>query len=195
MNIVLDMDGTLIDSHEQSIYTRPGLQDFLWFCFKHFETVGIWTMASEGWFQTVNKTAFQPLIADINKHCGTTYQFHFVYTRNRGTTKFIRKNYTLDPPLAYSIKPLRKLWRQKQQPHTKYNTIIVDDIPINAIENYGNAIYVHSWDRADECDMELFLLKTYLELLLIYHQAGMNIRHVEKRNWRDPHSLHSSFSW
>jgi hypothetical protein len=53
-HIVLDLDGTLIG--EDHICARPYLTEFLCFCFEHFESVNIWTAASqEWWIECFNK--------------------------------------------------------------------------------------------------------------------------------------------
>jgi len=121
MDIILDLDGTLIDQY----VLRPHIKKFLLFCFKEFDTVSLWTSTSEQWlYQVINHLA--PILNEISyrlrKHCTFHYTFfdkHCTYRNN------------------IIIKPLRKL-----NGLSLSNTLIVDDSIYSFIDNPENGIYI-----------------------------------------------------
>ena len=88
---------------------------------------------------------FEPVLSEINVERETDYKFYVVYTGKRSITRFRKGGGGLGYIIGtYKIKPLRKLWRQKSTPHTKHNTIVVDDTYWTYKENYGNAIPIRA---------------------------------------------------
>ncbi len=179
------MDGTLISEDELNVvYPRPHLKIFLRFCFECFETVSIWTNACEKWFQIVNRAVFIPLLDEINEENETDYKFHVVYTEKRSSNIFIQTEGFYSEGY-YQIKRLRKLWRHKSLPHTRRNTIVIDDTPSTYEENYGNGIPIKAWHWKSVFDEELLYIAQYLTILIRQFKEIGNIRHIEKRWWKD----------
>lgn len=111
MNIVLDIDGTLIEEtpssmKESRINHRPHLHTFLAFCFDNFDTVSIWTAASEEWAN------------EVISSFGLDKKFAYVYTGKNTTTE--QKIVCSDECRPYfgrsKVKPLKKLWKRKDTP-------------------------------------------------------------------------------
>ena len=80
MNLILDMDGTLIDSYfsfvtgKMVIIPRPHLKEFLEFVFDNFSNVSIWTNGVKEWYEEVYSTLLITFIPNGKS-------FHFVKTR------------------------------------------------------------------------------------------------------------------
>lgn len=110
VHIVLDMDGTLV-SHDAFAHPRPGLAEFLDFCFANFHTVSIWSAADRVWISNI-----------LSGPVFCKYNFHLVWTRNECV-------------LAHDIftKPLSKI--RKNLPEPNDIVLIVDDTPETAYEN------------------------------------------------------------
>lgn len=200
MNIILDLDGTLIDTQFPvgaqaafvlgapgpkhvckgkleglHIYKRPGLDEFLQFCFTNFQHVGLWTHSGEEW---VNEVLSHVLTIPDRS------DWSFIYTGKRATRVQQRPALEDSNGNRY-IKDLKKVFRRKDlraMGFEKYNTIIVEDTPENCIRNFGNAIYISTFDVVKKSwDSELHLLKLYLEQKVLKCD---NVRHVEKRTWK-----------
>eukprot|EP01084_Bolivina_argentea_P192592 330582_1 len=158
--IVLDIDGTLIDSLTKQIYyenmnclrkpdyidnednciwKRPGFDIFIKFCFDNFKHVSIWTAASKQWANIF-----------INKIIKHEYKnkFDFIWCKDRLSKRF-KINYYYSYRNAFiTYKPLKKIWRSKIRNNNgwnKENTLIIEDTIRNCIDNYGNAIYVGTY--------------------------------------------------
>jgi len=182
MNVVLDMDQTLIDNvDEMTIYPRPHLKVFLKYCFNTFETVGIWTLGTRSWFDQANVEVFEPIIKEINNEESTNYKFTFAYTRERSTikSKFVGGLYFQQ----FRIKNLKKLWNRKDFPHTRHNTIIVDDNPDVYKYNFGNGVPINGYYWKSSFDRELIDLMFFLNRLQGHFEEHDTILHVEKRYW------------
>ena len=140
MNIILDMDGTLINDKMEP---RPHLKDFFRYIFEKFNHVSIWTLASVQWYTMAYERVFKPLLP-LGK------SFHFVWCR---------VNYKVSQPsilggifsmnLASTgtgiIKPLTEVYKRFPIVYNPYNTLIVDDTPFTYSENPGNAIKVSTF--------------------------------------------------
>ena len=178
LNIILDIDGTLIHNNTP----RPHLEYFLEECFKHFKNVSIWTASSKNWCNHVNNNIFQPIIDNINKKHNKTYRFDFVFNASKCTT--YRSPYEMYP---VTEKRLRKLHRSKRfTDYTVENTLIVDDTRTTYCRcNYGNAIPIKSfYTFSKEHDTELLKLVKYLKEIIIPHfDVYKTIRNIEKRGW------------
>lgn len=181
LNIILDMDGTLIDDDGLGI-PRPHLKDFLLYCFKTFNSVSIWTNASDYWYQEVYNKILKPILEKGN------YNFYLVFTHNRSTlttNKYYHNDYCgLESRLKY-IKPLRKIWHAKTlYPNfNKHNTLIVDDTYHTYQSNYGNAIPIPTYYPNNKNDNYLLKLINYLKVLISIYENTKTIRYTEKRSW------------
>jgi len=186
MHLVLDLDGTLIE--EQSEYVEgedasesddnddiirliPHVHEFLHFCFERFQTISIWSAASEDhvnyYASILLPKGREWLFIKTGKHCRKVYSSGFGGSFSGLIVE----------------KRLSNVWktsRFKTAGLTRFNTIIVDDTPMVCSKNYGNAIYVKTF-RGDKKDDELLKLQRYLTAL----PADVNVRSTEKRNWRE----------
>lgn len=194
MNLILDMDGTLISGNDftNDVYVRPYLENFLEECFMIFNNVSIWTAASKEWFNVVNQKVFIPLINLINERKGTTYKFHFIFTREK--CKHVYKynsfyNCEYDNIIVRTEKRLRKLHKSKSlyKEYTMDNTVIIDDTKETFDNNYSNGILVTSYFSpiVNRNDKVLLKLLTYFKNILIPHyNEHTTIRNLEKRYWK-----------
>ena len=141
--LILDIDGTLIDSDDTKIYKRPGLAEFLQKCSKEFK-LAIWSAAGPGHVEQV--------VAE----CFTDIKLEFVWSGEKVCRKW-------NPVLNQwdDIKPLKKVWRKKAWNRT--NTLIVDDTPKTYCRNWGNAIGISEWEQHMTTDRELKRVWTVLQ--------------------------------
>lgn len=117
--------------------------------------------------------------------CGldTTGMFAFVFTKDRCTRKAVQdENSRLY--YEYHTKPLRKVWRRtsfRAAGWSSHNTLILEDTPQNCVDNYGNALYIRTFDVMDtrKTDSALLILQAFLDRL----RDVANVRTVEKRQW------------
>lgn len=135
MNIVLDIDGTLVNEPNKSIDSvllRPYLKYFLQTCFEVADNVSIWSAAQMEWIQLIYNRHLREIMKELGK------EFHFIYDRKKCVISYER----IDGSTVFpkSCKPLKKLWNKPS--YTKYNTLILDNTPYSYRRNYGNAIAV-----------------------------------------------------
>ena len=133
MNLILDVDGTLIDSDDGDIIARPYLAEFLIFVFKHFNTVSIWTNATPVWVNKVMDTVLVPLLPEGKN-------FYFVWTRE----KCVMERVVLHPR-PYTRKPLSLVHEEYPTTHTSKNTVIVDDSPETYAHNLASAVSIETF--------------------------------------------------
>jgi len=170
--LVLDLDETLVHAtrnklnieHDYAyadyyIYRRPYLDWFLEYASADFR-LAIWSSADDDYVQAIVER-FKPEEID----------FEFVWGRSRCTR---RRDYDLD--VYVQEKRLKKL---KKQGYELSKVLIVDDSPEKTRDNYGNAIYVNSFE-GDSNDTELKDLANFLSQI----KAVENVRSIEKRSWR-----------
>lgn len=134
-NIILDMDGTLLDSippfceGNPTLYEEPVarqcLDDFMKFVFETFERVSIWTAGSKEWYEKCYEKILKHYIPE-----GKT--FYFVKTRDH--YQFLK-----------TIKPLEMIYAEYPEHYNSSNTLIVDDNPITYSKNKENAIPIKSF--------------------------------------------------
>eukprot|EP01083_Nonionella_stella_P093857 263221_1 len=202
--IILDIDGTLIDTLPEQIYKeqknnlsisrkpdhitdegdyiwkRPGLDAFIKFCFDNFQHVSIWTAASQEWADVFIRNLIGHQYRD-----SFTQNGNFVWSRSRLSKQFRMRYFYHYGNDVITHKPLSKVWRsrtRRSEGWNKYNTLIIEDTPRNCVDNYGNAIYVDTYeiiDDTDNSDKCLFNLMKYLAALL---QVD-TVRCIEKRYW------------
>jgi hypothetical protein len=177
MNIILDMDETLIHGNfEGVIIPRPYLFEFLQFVFERFKNVSIWTAANKAWFEIVNEKVFSPILEVLN--CS----FDKVLTEEHTTLSYVYDDF-YGQSFMTRVKKLRKLHKSKKSPdYTIHNMIVVDDTKTTFQKNYGNAIHIQEFMGGR--DKELKKLMRYLEeVLLPYFSKYGTIRTLEKRYW------------
>lgn len=171
MHIILDIDGTLISEDHEHIF-RPYLKEFLEYLFENFQSVSLWSAAG---LEHVNTTS------DIILPAGRDWLFlrhsrhcHYRYVSGFGGIydgKFIVE------------KRLRNLWKAKRYRDmglTKQQTLIIDNTPRVCRKNYGNAIYVPTFN-GEQDDTVLPDLIKYLDTI----KDVKNVRTIEKRHWRN----------
>lgn len=185
LNLILDMDSTLISNLGTNISPRPHLQPFLTFCFRNFKSVSIWTAADASWFSAVNQVLFQPIMKRITKNLGKECRFRFVYVRPQGSIKLvIRPGHHFNPKPIF-VKELRKLWNApvKFPEFAPHNTLIVDDTAETFSENYRNAIHIPAFVYNNHQDNDLLKLMFYLRELGQHYKKHQTILTADKRNW------------
>ena len=168
MNIILDIDGTLINdvpNENDELIPRPFLTEFLDYCFENFQNVSIWTAATSGWYIYVRSKFL------IGRN------FDFVHTRYNCTRIADPDPDTLHPePIL--IKPLKKIWRKTG--YNRHNTLIIDDTPHTYQKNYGNAIHIPTFlgSKDDTCLQDIIEL---LDTLKIEFEETGTIRRFDKK--------------
>jgi RNA polymerase II subunit A small phosphatase-like protein len=181
--LILDLDETLIhasatpvreefDFHifQYFVYQRPSLADFLTTCAQHFK-LAIWSSASDDYVQAIVERILPPGI-----------HLEFVWGRSRCTPCTTPQlddygYYNLDGPSSYEY--AKRLKKVRRRGFSLAQTLIVDDTPAKAQQNYGNAIYIKPYLGSTE-DEELIHLLPYLLTL----KDAENVRAIEKRHWR-----------
>ena len=196
--VVLDIDGTLIDSDSfLTVSRRPHVDAFLDFCFAQCAAVAIWTNASSSWAQSV--------VDILRDRDGRVRPWAFVWSGSKSTPVWKSRGSLYDGGWwlgdgchdlhanAPGAKRLGKVFKGRQraaQGFVPSRTIIIEDTPSNCRHNFGNAVYVPSYELgADgaEADGVLDVLLQYLQHL---QHACDDVRSVEKRGW-----LYDQASW
>eukprot|EP00210_Caulerpa_lentillifera_P008631 g8234.t1 len=203
-NIIFDLDGTLIDAqypagakaafvlgapapvhvcgaHLQYIhvYKRPGLDQFLQWCFDNFDNVGIWTLSGWDWLGEI----MENVLSRFPKE-----RWSLLWTGERATRISSPRTTRDDEAVVmkgyHVLKDLNKIYRNKvlrNKGFTRNNTIIVEDTPSNCSRNYGNAIYINTFDvLSSKPDQNLYRLKKYLTKTIL---PSSNLRAIDKRLW------------
>ena len=171
--LILDLDETLIFATENKsereadftvgqyfVYQRPFLNEFIEFCFEHFE-VAIWTTATRSYANEILQTILK-----------TDQKLQFLWTRERCTLSFDEEERE-----HYFVKRMSKIRRCG---YKLESVIVVDDSPNVWKCSYGNLVRVNKFE-GNQTDEELKILPNYLGKL----EKAINIRAIEKRNWRD----------
>jgi len=171
--LVLDLDETLVHASVRypvgkkatqvgsyMVQLRPGVLEFLDWCEAFYAEVAIWTAATLPYASEV-----------IDKMLGGCERFAFVWGRRR-----ITYAYDHETRERYAVKDLRKLRRRG---YDKRRILAVDDTPQKWIRSYGNYVPIRAFE-GQEGDKELEYLQAYLEQL----GPEANVRHIEKRFWR-----------
>jgi TFIIF-interacting CTD phosphatase-like protein len=139
-NIILDIDETLIhtsskfqpdtafsfkiEAETYFVSLRPNLRKFLQFCFTNFETVSIWTAATE-------RYAYAIMTRILDKR--QQQKLRFFHTRKHlvDYAKPLDLIFTRPDAIKMDIRP--------------YNTVIIDDKIEASKFNLGNTIIVPPW--------------------------------------------------
>lgn len=146
MNIVLDLDETLIHTHTDKskgydfvlymskstpyyVKKRPRLTNFLNFIYKEFNTVNFWTAGTAPYAQHILRNILSP-------------------QQQRQTVIVYSRGHLAVHPQGHYYKPLDKLFktalakRHGIQPH---NTIMIDDVAQNFVANIGNGLVIPAY--------------------------------------------------
>jgi hypothetical protein len=140
MNLILDVDGTLIDSDDGDPIERPFLKDFFSFVFSHFNTVSVWTNATPEWFNKVYQLVLKKALPEGQS-------FYFIWTREQCVTEKVHLH-----PRPYTRKPLSIVFNSFPSTHTVDNTLIVDDSQETYVKNVACAVPIstYRWGQADD---------------------------------------------
>lgn len=206
MNIIFDLDNTLIDAQYSMggraafvmgrqgpahicgkelcnlyIYKRPGVDDFLEWCFQNFDNVGMWTLSGSKWVDEVLTHVLKGFPRE---------RWSFIWTGERATRLTLQSNRDVSADAAVLegrkvVKDLKKVFRQqglRSKGYRRNNTLIVEDTPSNCVRNYGNSIFVSPFDivKCSTPDRELSMLQMYLEKFIL---GKDNVREIYKGNW------------
>lgn len=152
-NIILDLDGTLIDHHvaefgnDLIIRPRPFLSAFLEHLFFYYERVSIWTNGTDKWFAQCYDTC-------LKYHLPRGKRFDLVITFNDRMVADKER----------SPKRLSLLYDKYPFYHSR-NTLIIDDSPHTVVDNPNNAILLptFNFDLDKEDDTEL--IKVLFQLM------------------------------
>lgn len=174
--LILDLDEALVHAKDDGplpdraadlmiagdihVYIRPHLDQFIARAWVNYD-VAIWSKGGAGYVEPTVRALFQSHRQPV-----------FVWSFSRCTRRFDHEAHE-----AYYIKDLKKV---RNRGFAKERMLIVDDLELNAMRNFGNAIYIRPWE-GDLNDRELLHLATYLEELAPHP----NFRTIEKRYWRD----------
>jgi len=185
--LVLDIDGTLLSESVPLAATasqyrrclRPHLHEFLDFAFESFCAVGIWTAASREWLQLFTTS--------IDPHGQRPWAFTWSGRLSLGRLDFSTDHFF---PVRSREKRLSKIWKNRSlraRGYTRRSTIIIDNTPEVCRCNFGNAIYISTYDgdgeQHDTSDDALLILISYLKHLIQKHNSGISVRCIEKRGW------------
>jgi len=163
-SIVLDLDETLIASCEWYplygdhfsfvltprnsppvyIYTRPGLETFLNYCFNNF-SVAVW---SHGTYQWVHEVLRRIMPSE------QYLKLDFIYSRSN---RVVRNG-------GIWYKDLRKIWSQNrlcQKGYLPESTVVVDDLPTNHHYNIENLYHIREY-AGEKDDIDLLILMSRL---------------------------------
>lgn len=180
MNIVLDIDGTLIEASvasrkAEAVIYRPFYQEFIDFCFDSpdISGVSIWTAGSKGWVDEVFTEEEQT-------------RFDFVYTGLNCSLERICGGGLWNVDWR-TTKPLAKIYKSEKNKllgykYTKHNTIIIDDTATTFQQNYGNAVLIRRY-KGGETDRELKKLMSFLPTIVEEIKSIGSVRYMEKREW------------
>ena len=179
--LVLDLDKTLIRTFEHKekkperkcdfvldgfpVYKRPGLDDFLNYARSNFP-LGVWSQGNGAYVDDVVENLFQK--GDLD--------FQWCYDECSLAPEDIRICLAQDIRNLRIIKDVNMLERKLIIPPSK--TIIVDDEPAHFLD-YQNLIQVKSWEKAEEDDNELEVLKKFLSCLVNSEDVRKDIQHFK----------------
>jgi hypothetical protein len=166
MNLILDIDGTLIDRDEDGPIIRPHLGIFLAYAFEKFDRVSIWTNAAPAWYKRVKLEIFDDVMPEGKN-------FDFVWTRENcflETTKMGPDGRFYFP---ITRKPLSLVYAAFPLAYNSSNTYVIDDTCETYTHNLSNAVPIETYNwgelsttgncSMDGEDSELLRLITYFE--------------------------------
>jgi len=162
-HVILDLDGTLINTMHKSVgpiegtpdfedealdfytFKRPGLDKFLRYCFSRFASVSVWTAGTEAYAEYIATNILPP---------GCTFMY------------ILHRDYCTPHPLIKNalVKNLYDLWNSecvKALGISEDNTVIIDDNDEVCFCNLENAIIVKAWCKGE--DNQLLSLMRYFD--------------------------------
>lgn len=150
--VVLDLDQTLIDFNEAHamIVARPGVSQFLHYCFERFVEVAIWTKSTSEW--AASALDLEPLAVYRDR-------FSFVWTADGQLSTLAGRAPTASAGLrrfSYG-KPLRLIWQDvvfRERGWSSQSTVLLDDLETN-LASSGNDVLVRAFrceENADDLD-------------------------------------------
>jgi TFIIF-interacting CTD phosphatase-like protein len=169
LNVVLDMDATLIDHDGDTPIARPHLERFLYYCFDTFTRVSLWTAANEPWMQEVHSRILKPI---LDQH---GFAFDFMHHRDQCTARD-----------GFNMKFLEQLYETFPGRYDCTNTLIVDDSPLIRKCNPHNTVPVPAFDADENPDDEV-LCK------LIWHLHDLSHAFQRHRNIMDTIQPHGEW--
>ena len=178
--IILDIDGTLLHCFEYDIdylpcihydfeiyfdnkifgyvYERPNVKEFIKYLFNYYD-VAVWTAAGSEYADQIVKKLF----TDEQRK-----ELKFVWSSEKCIN--VSKQDGLTTIYNYTVKPLKKIWRQKSNNYNKFNVYIIDDTPLTYSRNIRNAIPIKKFVPINGChichennDDSFEIIKTKLE--------------------------------
>jgi len=162
MNIILDIDGTLID---ENIGPRPYLDSFMLFCFRNFTTVSLWTAGTALYASNIVQNILQPILDAVSyklqKHCS----FYLVMT----DIHCVFRNNVI-------IKPLQSLGGN----FAAHNTLIVDDTPSTFTVNPFNGIPIPRFSSCNYNDAYLLMVQFYILELISGFKVFDNVTYLNR---------------
>jgi len=152
---------------EYRAYRRPYLKEFMKFCEKNFEYIGIWTNADNMWMEKFIRN----LIPETN----------LLFTYHREYSERVMYN-----GQSIKTKPLRKIFEKyRHLGINPSNTFIIEDSPENCIQNINNYIPVPEFNVVKrENDITLPLLAAFIMELNPEKDIRNQLKN-KKHNWRN----------
>ena len=170
--LILDLDETLVHAVDAAlatphdfiagpflVYKRPFLDDFIRTVAGGFQ-LAVWSSSSSDYVAAITTQ----IIPD-------NVSLEFEWSRTRCVQR-----YHPEWQGMYWVKDLKKV---KRLGYNLNRMLMVDDTPSKLERNYGNAVYVSSFE-GDPVDQELKQLGPYLMSLV----DVQDFRTIEKRGWR-----------
>ncbi|WP_153559494.1 HAD family hydrolase [Roseimaritima sediminicola] len=170
--LILDLDETLVHAADSAleiphdfkagpyfVYKRPFVDDFICTLATSFQ-LAVWSSSTADYIAAITAQIIPDHVS-----------LRFAWSRTRCIQR-----YHPEWQGVYWVKDLKKV---KRLGYELSRILVVDDTPQKLERNYGNAVYVSSFD-GDPADQELKLLAPYLMSLVDCN----DYRTIEKRGWR-----------
>lgn len=157
--IVLDLDHTMTCGKNKHV--RPGLEDFLQFCFEEASHVIVWTAANEWWCDVAMNELIMPVVRSIQERAGgntaAAYDFSAIYCDDKC-------DYVRDP-VTNVHEAVKKLDNITNRDHPCFfgvddaRIILIDDNPIHCAYNDAGSVILVPQYRGGDTDTALTLVK------------------------------------
>ena len=201
-------------------FLRPGAVEFLRWCRARGHSLAIWTAAHRSWAHYVSWklcSAVDPQHS-CSGGCECQRTFDFVWSAERlrvrkrlpvsshGQVEGCRwceqyqqscnrcecQHGGLFSCPCRSTKDLRKVWKRQRPRFSRHRTILVENTPQQCIHNYGNAVYVPTYDgRKPETD-----IFQSLRALILRMEQVPDVRTVERcQHGTAPHACLEQNWW
>lgn len=141
---------------------RPYLDEFIDFCFEHFERVIVWSAGKRDYVHCIVNTLFEKR----RPHYVWTYDD--IYFDHHGDV----------------VKSLDKLVKEIDDPHiTMDNIIVVDDTDTTFSENPHNAIHIPAYRPGPKYTDAVYDDDSLLRIMKFFSRTG-NIRNIKNINFK-----------